>query len=516
MAMDAVRVFISYSHKDEALRDSLATHLSNLQAQGIISSWYDRQLTAGTQWDDKIKAEMEAADIILLLISPDFMASKYCREVEIPFSLQRHEAKQAYVVPVILRPLDWIDAPFAKLQAFPKDAKPVTTWPNQDEAFVSVTQGIRTAAKLMQDYRQQKVEQDQRIREQYRHKVEEALSDGVISIVERDTLDELREDLGLTLAVAAEIEAHVYEPHRRYQENLNKYRKTLHRLIEGGHYPLSAEIEQDLTNRQRDLGLKPEDATRISQSILARAELADQIPVEPNPTIQQESTLTSEIVPLIEIAYQLPDVGLDLVHTWQQVLANIEPRGTQALLTQQATLLHFNGKEAQLGIRSQPLFKMLQERLPNVEKAFFKTFGSRIRVSLQVADLPSLSASIGPSSQRKTLPSLTPVASKAQVASTKFDLEDTWQQVLTHLEPRGIQALLTQQGALLYFNGKEAQLGIRSQPLFKMLQERLPNVEEAFFKVFGNCVQVSLQVADLPPLPAPASAPAPINQTSEL
>ncbi|MBD2560091.1 MULTISPECIES: SUMF1/EgtB/PvdO family nonheme iron enzyme [Nostoc] len=273
MAEDAVRVFISYSHKDEHLRDSLATHLSNLQWQGIISSWYDRQLTAGTEWDDKIKTELESADIILLLISPDFIASKYCRDIEIPMALQRHESKQAYVVPVILRPFDWFDAPFAKLQAFPKDAKAVTSWENRDEAFVTVTQGIRTAAKQMLDYRKQLAEQKQVIQAQYLQKVEEVLSDGVISIVERDTLDELRESLGLTPEEAKEIETRAYEPYSRVVENLNKYKQTLNKLIEKGYYPFSEEIEKDLENRQRDLGLKPEDVARISKPILDQAEL---------------------------------------------------------------------------------------------------------------------------------------------------------------------------------------------------------------------------------------------------
>lgn len=271
MSDGAVKIFISYSHKDEALRDSLATHLSNLQWQGIISSWYDRQLVAGMEWDDEIKAELESADIILLLISPDFIASKYCREVEIPMSLQRHEAKQAYVVPVILRPFDWFDAPFSRLQAFPKDAKPVTTWSNQDEAFVSVVRGIRTAAKQMLDYRKQEVEQKQLVRAQYLQKVEELLSDGVISIVGRDTLDELQKTLGLTLEEAKEIEAHAYEPFSRYEESLNRYEQTLNRLIEKNYYPFSEEIEKELENRQRDLGLKPEDAARIAKPILDHA-----------------------------------------------------------------------------------------------------------------------------------------------------------------------------------------------------------------------------------------------------
>lgn len=272
MAEDAVRVFISYSHKDEELRDKLDTHLSNLRWDGVISSWYDRQLTAGMEWDDKIKTELESSDIILLLISPDFIASKYCRDVEIPMALQQHESKQASVVPVILRPFDWFSAPFAKLQAFPKDAKPVTTWANQDEAFVSIAQGIRTAAKLMLDYRKQQAEQKQLIRVQYLQKVEEVLSDGVISIVERDTLDELRETLGLTSEEAKEIETHAYEPFSRYEESLNKYKQTLNRLITKGYYPFNEEIEKDLENRQRDLGLKSEDAARVSKPILDQAE----------------------------------------------------------------------------------------------------------------------------------------------------------------------------------------------------------------------------------------------------
>jgi TIR domain len=272
MAEDAVRVFISYSHKDEDLRDKLNAHLSILCWEEVISSWYDRQVSAGMEWDHKIKAELEASDIILLLVSPDFMASKYCREIEIPIALRRHEAQQACVIPIILRPFDWVSAPFAKLQAFPKDAKPVTTWANQDEAFVSIAQGIRAAAQQIQVYRKQQAEQKQLIRSQYLQKVEEVLSDGVISIVERDTLDELRMTLGLTPEEAADIESHAYEPFSRYEESLNKYNQTLLRLIEKGYYPFSEEIKNDLADRQRDLGLKPEDAERVSQPILEQAE----------------------------------------------------------------------------------------------------------------------------------------------------------------------------------------------------------------------------------------------------
>jgi formylglycine-generating enzyme required for sulfatase activity len=271
MTDGGVRLFFSYSHKDEELRDKLATHLSNLEWQGVISSWHDRKLVAGMEWDGEIKSQLDSAGIILLLISPDFIASKYCRDVEIPQAIQRHEGRTAYVVPVILRPFDWSDAPFAKLQAFPKDAKPVTTWANQDEAFVSVTQGIRTAAKIFLENQKQKLEQKGAAVRRYVQKVEEILSNGDISIIERDTLDELRDELGLTTGEAQQFEALANEPYKKYGENLDRYRQTLTKVINQDLYPFSEKVQKDLELRQRDLGLKANDVARIEQPILAKA-----------------------------------------------------------------------------------------------------------------------------------------------------------------------------------------------------------------------------------------------------
>jgi hypothetical protein len=272
---ESVELFFSYSHKDEALRDALATHLSNLEWQGIVSSWHDRKIVAGTEWDDEIKSRLDAADIILLLISPDFIASQYCRQVEIPQAMARHEAGEGFVIPVILRPFYWNDAPFAKLQAYPKDAKAVTLWSNQDEAFVSVTQGISAAAKLRLAQRQQRHQQKAIARSQYLKKVEEILSDGKISLVERDTLEELQQELGLSSEEAKTIEVHAFEPYKRYETNLEKYKQTLIKVIAHG-YPLSDETKADLRLRQRDLGLKPDDVEQIEQSILAEAEARHQ------------------------------------------------------------------------------------------------------------------------------------------------------------------------------------------------------------------------------------------------
>jgi len=146
---EPVEVFYSYSHKDEALRDELENHLSILNQEGIISGWHDRKLAAGDEWDGVIKEELNTADIILLLVSSDFIASKYCSGIEVKRAMERHEAKEACVIPVILRPVRWQKAPFSKLTAFPKDAKPVTEWNNQDSAFVDIAGGIEAAAERL-------------------------------------------------------------------------------------------------------------------------------------------------------------------------------------------------------------------------------------------------------------------------------------------------------------------------------------------------------------------------------
>ena len=111
----------------------------------MITTWHDRKIGAGTEWRGQIDTHLNAAHIILLLISSDFLASDYCRDVEVKRAMERHEAEEARVIPIILRPAIWQGAPFEKLQALPKDAKSVTTWSNQDEAFVSVAEGIRSA-----------------------------------------------------------------------------------------------------------------------------------------------------------------------------------------------------------------------------------------------------------------------------------------------------------------------------------------------------------------------------------
>jgi hypothetical protein len=141
------RLFISYAHTDEAYLRCLDTHLAPLKREGLIKSWQDRMINPGADWATDIDRNLAEADIVLLLVSPDFVASDYCFEKEMQLAFDRQTRGEAHIVPVIIRPVDFGKMPFAKLQALPKKAKPVSTWSNLDEAWLDVVQGIRRLIK---------------------------------------------------------------------------------------------------------------------------------------------------------------------------------------------------------------------------------------------------------------------------------------------------------------------------------------------------------------------------------
>jgi hypothetical protein len=144
---DRIEVFYSYSHKDEKLRDELDRHLAMLKRENVISGWHDRRIGPGHEWAGKIDERLKRAALILLLVTADFLASDYCYDIEMKLALERHAAKEACVIPVILKPSEWERAPFYHLQVLPKDGRPVTKWPNRAEGFVNVVTGIRTAVE---------------------------------------------------------------------------------------------------------------------------------------------------------------------------------------------------------------------------------------------------------------------------------------------------------------------------------------------------------------------------------
>ena len=145
--VEPLKVFISYSHEDEKMRVRMGKHLASLVSDGLIRIWHDREIEAGADWEANINEEIEAADIILLLVSASFLDSRYCQK-ELLRALDRRSAGKAMPIPIILRPCDWtsvFNRPKFKTQALPRDDQPVAggRWPNQDAAFTAIAKELR-------------------------------------------------------------------------------------------------------------------------------------------------------------------------------------------------------------------------------------------------------------------------------------------------------------------------------------------------------------------------------------
>lgn len=140
-----VEAFISYAHADEEYRIQLGKHLKALEHQGLIQTWHDRLIKPGIEWEKKIHERLESSGLILLLVSSDFIDSKYCFDIELKKGLELHRLGRCLVVPIILRPVIWSQTPFAGLQALPKDGKAVSEWRSADAAYVNITEGISVA-----------------------------------------------------------------------------------------------------------------------------------------------------------------------------------------------------------------------------------------------------------------------------------------------------------------------------------------------------------------------------------
>lgn len=144
-----IDVFFLYSHRDEALRDELAAHLAGLRRQGTIHDWHDRRIGAGDDRQAVIDAQIDASEVILLLVSADFLASDDC-EADLRRALERQRAGEVRLIPILLRACSYEDAPFAALEALPRGGKAVTSWPNRDEAWREVVEGIRDVVEELE------------------------------------------------------------------------------------------------------------------------------------------------------------------------------------------------------------------------------------------------------------------------------------------------------------------------------------------------------------------------------
>src|SRR5438876_84420 len=150
----SLSVFISYAHEDGTLLRELENHVAMLRNQGIITTWNDRDISAGTEWEREIELNLNTAQIILLLISANFLASPYCYSIEMKRAIERHNAGEVRVIPIILRSADWKNTPFGKLQALPRNGKPIAGKRGRygrDKAFLEVILGIREAIETMEE-----------------------------------------------------------------------------------------------------------------------------------------------------------------------------------------------------------------------------------------------------------------------------------------------------------------------------------------------------------------------------
>src|SRR5215203_383491 len=200
----SLKVFCSYSHRDEEHLNDLRDSLSGLEREGLIEWWHDRKIVPGWEWNEAIDKHLRTADVVLLLVSRAFMASDYVYEKEIGVAVERHERGEARVIPIVVRPADWEWASFGKLQALPKDAKPITTWLNRDEAWLDVVRGVRIAVEGLLVERQM-----QAAKERYRKAVEEVWSDKKVSATEAERLAAMASELDLNIDTAADVERNI-------------------------------------------------------------------------------------------------------------------------------------------------------------------------------------------------------------------------------------------------------------------------------------------------------------------
>jgi hypothetical protein len=145
----SVKVFISYARVDQELHEQLRKHLSPLERLEKITIWHDQEILPGEDWRNQINTHLNEADLILLLVSANFIASNYCWNQEVQKAFQRHKDGMAKIIPIILKPIDWHQTPLGEIQALPKNGLPVTEWHNVDAACEDVARGIRKVVDIL-------------------------------------------------------------------------------------------------------------------------------------------------------------------------------------------------------------------------------------------------------------------------------------------------------------------------------------------------------------------------------
>jgi len=160
------QIFIAYSRKDSAFLDELRVQLTPLERSGKVKIWYDGKIEPGVVWETAIKENLHMADLILMLVSADAIASDYFYDKEMADAMARHAAGTARVVPLIVRPCAWQATPLGELQALPKDGKPVTTWADRDEAYANAVASLMTT---LDNIRMQRIAAIEKMEQERQH-----------------------------------------------------------------------------------------------------------------------------------------------------------------------------------------------------------------------------------------------------------------------------------------------------------------------------------------------------------
>ncbi len=263
---EPIEVFLSYSHKDDELRQELSSHLSSLTRQNLIKPWDDRAIDAGAEWAQEIAQNLERAEIILLLVSANFMISDYCYGTELTRALERHQVQTVQVIPIIIRACDWQESPLGQLQAIQSVASSRNQY-DRDHSWVEVITEVRKVAKQIRDRKILAAQQQAKLHQTFRDKAlaiyQEYYQDGALSAAAKSLLKKTWKDLGLDEASAQKILRQVEER----QEHLAEYRSAF--LSELSDQTKLSLTQQRLLRKLQDaFGLEDAEIKQIEDSVL--------------------------------------------------------------------------------------------------------------------------------------------------------------------------------------------------------------------------------------------------------
>ena len=138
-----ISIYLSYAKKDEALKLEFEDYLAIMQQNGLISGWVERQVQSGIDWSQIIDPRLLTADLVLLLVSPALLASGYCSGAEIRKAFERSKTNGTRVIPINLHYVNLKGSPFEAIVSIPRNARPVSSWPDRSEAWRNIDTEIR-------------------------------------------------------------------------------------------------------------------------------------------------------------------------------------------------------------------------------------------------------------------------------------------------------------------------------------------------------------------------------------